>query len=363
MSARMLRIPPRPQANRSLRRMLATTGALVAAGALVVGCTSNTEDDPGGSDTNAGDEAPAGANDEPGETVTIGFSGPAADHGWLAAINSSALAEAEKYSDIELRTAEGTNDASLQISQIETFINEEVDAIVLLPTDGAALTDVAIRAMDAGIPVVNVDREFSSPFAARTTILGDNYGMGVSAGTYACQLIEENSIADPVIAEIAGIDALPLTQDRSRGFADALGGCDQTVDNRVAAEFTVESGEEQASNLLQAAPQIDIIWNHDDDQGVGVKAAFDNAGRDEFFFIGGAGSANAMRWIQDGEMEATVLYPPTQAADGIRLARLLAQGKSMSDLVQVEVPKRIVLNAPVVTAENVEQYLPLAFES
>ena len=52
---------------------------------------------------------------------------------------------------------------------VETFINDGVDAIVLLPTDGAALTEVAIKAMEAGIPVINVDREFSSPFAARTT--------------------------------------------------------------------------------------------------------------------------------------------------------------------------------------------------
>ena len=163
--------------------------------------------------------------------------------------------------------------------------------------------------MEAGIPVINVDREFSSPFAARTTILGDNYGMGVSAGTYACKVVEEKDIADPVIAEIAGIDSLPLTQDRSKGFKDALKACGQNVDNRVAAEFTVESGEEAASNLLQAEPKIDIIWNHDDDQGVGVKAAFDNADRDEFAFIGGAGSANAMRWIKDGEMAATVHLP------------------------------------------------------
>jgi ABC-type sugar transport system substrate-binding protein len=125
----------------------------------------------------------------------------------------------------------------------------------------------------------------------------------------------------------------------------------------------VASGEAVTANLLQAASEIDIIWNHADDQGVGVKAAFDSANRDEFFFIGGAGSANAMRWIQEGEMEATVLYPPTQAADGIRLARLLAEHKGLSDLVQVEVPRRIVLNAPVVTAENVEDYLPLGFES
>jgi ABC-type sugar transport system substrate-binding protein len=349
--------------NSPFRRLLIPICAIVAAGALVAGCTSNTPADEGDGDSAGDSTAAQGANDETGETVTIGFSGPAADHGWLAAINSSAQEAAESYDDIDFRSAEGTNDASLQISQIETFINEDVDAIVLLPTDGAALTDVALQAMEAGIPVVNVDREFSDPAAARTTILGDNYGMGVSAGTYACQLIQENSISNPVIAEIAGIDSLPLTQDRSRGFADALSECDQTVDNRVAAEFTVESGEAEASNLLQAAPQIDIIWNHDDDQGVGVKAAFENAGRDEFFFIGGAGSCNAMGWIQDGEMEATVLYPPTQAADGIKLARLIAQGKGMTDLVQVEVPRRIVLNAPVVTQDNVEEYTGLCFES
>ena len=345
----------------STRRGLATPLAFLAAGALLVGCTSN---EPAAGEGDSSTEArAASSNDDSGDTVTIGFSGPAADHGWLAAINNAAQEEADKYDDVELRVAEGTNDANLQISQIETFINDEVDAIVMLPTDGAALTEVATRAMEAGIPVVNVDREFSSPFAARTTILGDNYGMGVSAGTYACNLVEERGLADPVIAEIAGIDALPLTQDRSKGFADALRACGQEVDNRVAAEFTVESGEAEASNLLQAAPKIDIIWNHDDDQGVGVKAAFDNAGRDEFAFIGGAGSANAMRWIQEGEMEATVLYPPTQAADGIKLARLIAQDKGLSDLVQVEVPKRIVLNAPVVNKDNVEEYLPLGFES
>jgi ABC-type sugar transport system substrate-binding protein len=343
------------------QRVLYSVGALVATGALLVGCASNDSGDDSSSD-DASNNAVSN-NDEPGEKVVIGFSGPEADHGWLAAINDSAEAEAKKYDDIELRQAEGTNDPNLQISQIETFINDDVDAIVLLPTDGDALTEVATKAMEAGIPVVNVDREFSSPFAARTTILGDNYGMGVSAGTYACNLIEKDNIANPVIAEIQGIASLPLTQDRSQGFADALKSCGETVDNQVSAEFTVESGEEVASNLLQAAPKIDIIWNHDDDQGVGVKQAFDNAGRDEFYFLGGAGSCNAMQWIADGSMEATVLYPPTQAADGIKLARLIAQGKSMSDLVQVQVPTRIVLNAPVVTADNLDEYEPLCFES
>lgn len=345
--------------SRTARKLLTTLGIFATAGALVAGCTSNQEPQ---NESSAPANA-ASSNDAPGKKVVIGFSGPQADHGWLAAINSTTQAEAKKYPDVELRVAEGTNDASLQISQIETFINDKVDAIVLLPTDGAALTEVARKAMDAGIPVVNVDREFSSEFAARVTVLGDNYGMGISAGTYACKLVAEKHLTNAVIAEIAGTDSLPLTQNRSRGFADALKTCGQTVSHRVAGQFTVESGEAAASNLLQAAPKIDIIWNHDDDQGVGVKAAFDNANRHEFAFIGGAGSKNAMRWIQDGSMEATVLYPPTQAADGIRLARLLLQNKGLSDLVQVEVPRRVVLNAPVVTKANVDKYLPLGFES
>ena len=48
---------------------------------------------------------------------------------------------------------------------------------------------------------------------------------------------------------------------------------------------------------------------------------------------------------------------------GDDLAHLIAQDKAMSDLVEIEVPNRIVLNAPVVTSENVEKYLPTAFES
>jgi ribose transport system substrate-binding protein len=337
-----------------------TAVALLSAGALVAGCTSN---EPESSGDGGGTANAASDNDEEGETVRIGFSAPAADHGWMAGITEAARQVDEEYDDVELIVAEGTNDVSTQISQVETFINEGVDAIVLLPFDGAAMTPVALQAMEAGIPVINVDREFDSPFAARATILGDNYGMGVSAGTYICEELGDQPGA--VVAEIAGIDSLPLTQDRSQGFADALSDCGLEVANRVAADFTVEGGEEAAANLLQAAPQIDALWNHDDDQGVGVLAAIENAGRDEFLMVGGAGSANAMRSIQDGDsvLQATVIYPHTQAADGVKLARLIAQGKGLSDLTSQGVPREIVLNAPVVTADNVDEFIDAAFES
>jgi len=342
-----------------------TTGLVAGIAVLsLAACTSNDSGGDDNDDTSADTTAAAaGSNDESGDKVVIGFSAPAADHGWMGSITESAQTEAEKYDDVELRVADGTNDVSVQISQVETFINDKVDAIVLLPFDGAAMTPVALKAMEAGIPVINVDREFDDPNAARVTVLGDNYGMGVSAGAFVCEQADGNK--DAVVAEIAGIDSLPLTQDRSQGFEDALSECGLDVDNRVAADFTVEGGSDAAEQLLQAAPQIDYLWNHDDDQGVGVLAAIDNAGRDEFTMIGGAGSKNAMEAIESGDsvLKATVIYPSTQAADGVKLARLLVQGKSMSDLVEVEVPRTVQLYAPVVTADNVDQFIGTAFTS
>ncbi|MCB7138004.1 substrate-binding domain-containing protein [Cellulosimicrobium marinum] len=349
----------------TMRRRLAVAAVTATSLALIAtACTSNTapEEESEG-DGGGGGNTAVSDNDAPGDEVVIGFSAPAADHGWMGAITSAAQAEAENYEDVELRVAEGTNDVNVQISQIQGFINDEVDAIVLLPFDGAALTEIATEAMEAGIPVINVDREFSSPFAARSTVLGDNYGMGVSAGTYICEQLGDQS--DAVIAEIQGIASLPLTQDRSQGFADALSDCGLEVSTQVQADFTVQGGETATSNLLQAEPEIDAIWNHDDDQGVGVLAAIENAGRDEFFMVGGAGSRQVMEHIQSGDsvLQATVIYPSTQAADGIKLARLVAHDKNMSDLASSGVPRTVQLYAPVVTADNVEQYLPTAFDS
>jgi ribose transport system substrate-binding protein len=352
------------KSQRPFQKKLAIGLVAGLAALALAACTSNDSGDDDKADLGGGtSQAASGSNDDAGDKVVIGFSAPAADHGWMGSITQSAKDVAAQYDDVELRVAEGTNDVNLQISQVETFINDKVDAIVLLPFDGAAMTPIALEAMKAGIPVINVDREFDDPNAARVTVLGDNYGMGVSAGQFVCDNLDGKT--DAVVAEIAGIDSLPLTQDRSQGFKDALAECDQNVDNRVAAEFTVESGEEQAANLLQAAPHIDFLWNHDDDQGVGVMAAIENAGRDEFTMIGGAGSKNAMELIQSGDsvLKATVIYPSTQAADGIKLARLLVQEKSMSDLVEVEVPRVVQLYAPVVTADNVDQFIDTAFES
>ena len=189
-----------------------------------------------------------------GKAITIGFSAPEADHGWIGAITSNAKSQAGKYSEVTLEAVEGTNDVNQQISQVETLISKKVDVIVILPFDGKALTSTGLKAQLAGIPVVNLDRVFADPRASRTWIGGDNYGMGVAAGTYIAAQMKAKGITDPKIAEIQGIASLPLTQQRSQGFADALKEAGFKVSNQVSAQFTVESGQSVTATCCRPHP-------------------------------------------------------------------------------------------------------------
>ncbi|SCF45507.1 substrate-binding domain-containing protein [Micromonospora mirobrigensis] len=344
----------------SRRRILFGSAAL-GAGALLSACTSN-EATPTEAQTKAAANSSAGAN-APGKQVTIGFSAPAADHGWIAAITNNAKAQAGAYSDVKLQSVEAGADAAAQRAALSTLISQKPDVIVLLPHDGKELNAFGLEAMKAGIPVVNLDRAFPDPKAYRLQIKGDNYGMGVAAATYIIEQLKAKGVSNPVIGEIAGMDELELTQERSKGFADTLAQNGLKVANRRAARFTADSGQQEATGLFQALPKIDAIWNHDDDQGIGVLAAVNQANRKEFFMVGGAGSKKAMEDIKADNtvLKATVTYSPSMASSAITLARLIGQGKGMSDLVELQVPKEIVLASETITKENASDYLKLGF--
>lgn len=340
------------------RRGLLFGAAALSTGALITGCTSNEPKDEG-SDSK---DQPV-ADDKPGKKVTIGFAGPQADHGWLNAINDNAKERAKKYSDVTLESTEGSNDTAAQIGQVETLINKKVDVLVILPADGKALTQVGLKAMKAGIPVVNLDRVFATPQAYRCWIGGDNYGMGLSAGHYIGEKLKDKKNAK--VIELAGLDNLELTKQRSKGFDDAL----KNYSNiekvaRQAADFTVESGQSKMSQLLQAQKNFDALWNHDDDQGVGALRAIKQAGRDDFLMVGGAGALSAMQAIEsdDSVLKATVLYPPTMAASAIDLARALGQSKGISGMAEFEIPSFVTCYSAVVDKENVGKYMSTGFK-
>ena len=251
--------------------------ALLMALLVIVASACTSDDDGGDEESAATSAAPSGENAELGDTVTIVASVPPTDHGWLGQVAAKAQEAADQWDDVDFRLVEAA-DADSQASQIETLINEKPDAIVVLPYDGEALTPVAEKAMEAGIPVINVDRLFATPEAARATILGDNYGIGVKAAEFLAGKLDCNGN----VVEIQGIAGISVTEDRSAGFADTieeLCGDGIKIVAQQPGDFSPDTGLEVMEAILQANDDIDAVYTHDDDMAEGVVAAIENADR------------------------------------------------------------------------------------
>ena len=341
------------------RRGFLLGGRSSGAGALAAACTSNARPQEQGRPP---DDSPTGANAAPGKKVTIGFAGPQADHGWINAINENAKKEAGKYSDVELKITEGSNDAAQQASQIQTLINQKVDVLVILPADGKQMTPTGRKAMTAGIPVINLDRVFDTPQAYRTWIGGDNYGMGLNAGNYIAKQLKGKG----TVVELAGIDTLPLTQDRTQGLRRRAaqlpavqegrpggGGvhrgvgpghawpsccrrtrsstpCGTTTTTRASARSRRSSRRAATSSSWSAAPAPRAPWTPSRRTTACSRRR----------------CSTRRRW------------PPRPS----RSPGCSGRSKGMSDLAEQEIPTSITLFSAMVTKENVDTYLPLAFE-
>jgi ribose transport system substrate-binding protein len=345
------------------RLMVVMAAAMLALGGAACGDDDNDDNANGGQGGGAAAESSAaqggGSNDGP---VTIVASVPPTDHGWLGAISKNAQEAADQYDDVEFRLLEAA-DSDSQAQQIEQVISEKPDALVVLPQDGEALTPVARKAEEAGIPVINVDRTFSSPDAATATILGDNYQIGVSAADY----ITGELNCEGNVVEIQGLAGISVTEERSEGFTDQLrkacpdGGIEVVA--KQPGDFNPDTGLKVMENILQAQDQIDAVYTHDDDMAQGVVQAIRNSGRDDDMFLTGVGgSQDAMAQIEEGGLyRATFLYNPSMAASAVNMARLIALGEGFEELVPPEVPRQVVVPAATVTRENVADYEQYAF--
>jgi len=342
-----------------LKRMIPAVGVALALG--LVGCGGD-DNKSGDSDTkttqNQTAQEPAGS-DSP---VKIAVSVPAADHGWLKAVADDAKKAGEELEGVELTLNDSAANSADQADQIETLIAGKPDALVILPFEGDALTPVAQKATAEGIPVINIDREFSTPGAFRTWIGGDNYGIGWQAGNYFADELK----CQGNVVEIQGLAGISVTEDRSKGFDEALTKrCKGTIKVVASqpADFDPAKGLSVMENILQAQKQIDGVYTHDDDMAEGVVSAIENADRqDEMFLTGAGGSKAAMDRIEAGGLyRATFLYNPTMSASAVNLAALIARGEGMAELTEPEVPSRIQVPATTVTKDNVADVRELAY--
>ncbi|EGD51354.1 periplasmic binding protein/LacI transcriptional regulator [Thermoanaerobacter ethanolicus JW 200] len=287
------------------------------------------------------------------KTYTIGLSFPAADHGWLGAIIQNAKQEAERHKNIKYILTTADNPMK-QTADIEDLITQKVDAIVMLPIESAAMTPVADKIKKAGIPLIIVDRAINSE-NYDVYIGGDNYQIGREAGEYIAKRL--NGKGNVVV--ITGVPS-SVTTERTQGFNDVI---KNYPDIKVVAmqpgDFQKEKSFNVMQNILQSQPKIDAVYTEDDEMALGVIQAIKNANRENEMFVTGVGGNKQVYELlknHDKLMAATFVYAPTMSGSAVRLAVNYLEGKGLSELWEKTIPRKIILDAPTVTSENVDKF-------
>ena len=194
-------------------------------------------------------------------------------------VNDELTAAAKKVPQFTLQIADGAGNVNTQTSQMDNFITQKVDLILISPFEAAPLTPVVARAMKAGIPVIELDRKtVGDPGKDYTAFIGgDNYKIAQEAGKYvADKLLPEGG-------EVAVLEGLPSSTpavERLNGFKDGVkGNAKIQVVAEQAADWLPDKAQTAFAAMLQAHPNIKAVYASNDMMAAGARLAAKGAGK------------------------------------------------------------------------------------
>ena len=219
------------------------------------------------------DDDTADAGTGGGDSIKVGFSQLGAESGWRTANTESVKANLTAENGIDLTFVDAQQKQENQIKALRDFIDQDVDVIAFSPVIETGWDEVLQDIKDAGIPVVLVDRTVDTtvedPFV--TWIGADFTAEGVTAGEW----VKENH-PDAKIFELQGTMGSGAQANRQEGFRSVVG---DNVIGEASGNFTRTEGKAAVEAALQAYPDLDLIFAHNDDMGLGAIEAIEAAGK------------------------------------------------------------------------------------
>ena len=218
-----------------------------------------------------------------------------------------------------VKLASSNDDNVLQNKQVNQFIDEGVDLLIVSPNQLSAISKAVERAYDKGIPVILYDRKTNSD--KYTAFIGcDNYTIGKSMGTFIAQQLQGKGR----IVEISGLEGSSPALERHRGFMDAIKPYPglQVVASE-GGNWKEEGGIQAMKRILKQTQDFDYVFAHNDCLAWGayvaarqmrVKRNYKYTGVDGMATEGGG-----LELVRDGIFEASYLYP-TKGDEVIALA-------------------------------------------
>jgi ribose transport system substrate-binding protein len=255
---------------------------------------------------------------------------------------------AQKAADqagVQLVVADGANDSARQADEIANFITQQLNVMLVNPTDSDAVIPSVQKANDAKIPVIALDRASNGGTVA-SFIASNN----IVAGRDAAQLLLEAVPQGAKVAMLVGVPGASAARDRGQGFTDAL--ADKTMNTRGAtlvtqqvANFDRGQALNVMQNILTANPDIAGVFCQNDEMALGAVQAIKARNlSDKVAIVGIDGSPDAITAIKAGEMYATVAQQPDIMGQlGVASAVEILNGATPPS--QIDVPLMTVTKA------------------
>lgn len=216
--------------------------------------------------------------------------------------------------DVNLVIADAQQDNSRQVAQIETFIRQRPDLLIVAPNERAALTAIMGQAMDTKIPVICLERDIIEPHYT-SYVHSDNVAIGRMAGEYIVDyLTKRYGQARGNIVEMRGLLGV-------EGEINRYAGAKQIFDKHPGiaivadpvADWIQAKAKDRMTEVLRAQPRIDVVYGHNDPMAIGAYLAAKELGRENSMIFVGVdglgGPAGGIKKVMDGVLAATFVYP------------------------------------------------------
>jgi len=262
----------------------------------------------------------------------IGLAVSTLNNPFFVDLRDGALEEAKK-AGLSITVADAQNDPNRQLSQVENFIEQGVSIILVNPCDSTAIVPAIKAANRAKIPVITVDRGADGGEVV-CHIASDNVQGGQMAGEFLAKLIGNKG----KVVELEGIPGTSAARDRGKGFNEVMKKYPNIkIVARQEAGFDRAKGMTVMENILQAQPEIDGIFCHNDEMALGALRAIDAAGRlSAIKIVGFDATDDAVKSVKDGKMVATVAQKPrVMGSMAVETAKQVLDGVKVGAFIPV----------------------------
>ena len=268
------------------------------------------------------------------KAYTLGLSLSTLNNPFFVTLKEGAEAAADA-AGVELIVVDAQDDPAKEATNVEDLIQKGVDALLVNPTDADAIVPSIQKANEAGIPVFTIDRGAAGGEIV-SHIASDNVAGGRMAGEFLCQALGSSG----KVVELEGIAGTSAARDRGQGFNDYMSSECSGVEivARQTANFNRAEGLSVFENILQAQPEIDGVFAHNDEMILGAIEAAEAAGRaGEIIFVGFDAVDDAVAAVDAGSLAATIAQQPSEMGRlGVEFAVKYLNGESVEDYVPVD---------------------------